>query len=91
MSAGQWTELYTDPDDDELSAFDCDAAAAVAFVGGKGGEMRSVDLRAGKASMPAVTTHGGKRINCIHMDPVGQSLVATASGDSYVCGARITA
>lgn len=85
-AAGEWTELFADPDDEELSAFDCDAACGLAFVGGKGGELRGVDLRAGKVSTATVMAHD-RRVNCVHLDPVGGNLVATAAGDSFVCGA----
>lgn len=85
--AGQWTELFSG--DDELSAFDCDAACGMAFVGGPDGDLRSIDLRSGKAASPAVSAHS-RRVNCVHMDPVGGNLVATAAGDSLVCGAALS-
>lgn len=85
-AAGQWVELYEDPDGEEFSAFDCDAAGAVAFVGGKGGEVTGLDLRAGKATSPAVAGHD-RRVNTVHLDPVGGNLLASSAGDSFVCGA----
>ena len=68
----------------DLSAFDCDAAGSTAYLAAGRGELRCIDLRAGRAVTPLFAAHD-KRINSIHVDPTGGFGLVTSSGALCRC------
>ncbi|KAG1665043.1 hypothetical protein FOA52_003219 [Chlamydomonas sp. UWO 241] len=83
-SVGTFTLVGGLPEDVEISAMSATADGSILYIGDNEGGLSRVDTREGAGPVAAAITAHDRKVNCVHVEPGAQTLIATASTDSAV-------